>query len=126
MLPLILYAANNCIGLSFAMHTHGRLPDNSRPICLVHTEDVHAPRLLVSQQHQLYFGHAVHHDYPSPGHTGSTLTLPCTTSTRLSTAAALHRLRCTPPRRHLLGVRLLRLLISTSKLVEGGYYVINN
>jgi hypothetical protein len=127
MLPLILYAANNCIGsLSFAMHTHGRLPDNSRPIYLVHTEDAHAPRLLVSQQHRLYFGHAVRCDYSSPGRTGSTSTLPCAASTRLLTAAALHRLRRTPPRRRLLGVRLLGLLTSTSKLVEGGYYVINN
>jgi hypothetical protein len=109
----------------FAMHTHGRLPDNSGPICLVHTEDVHAPRLLVSQQHQLYFGHAVRCDYSSADRTGSTSTSPCAASTRLPAAAALYRLRRTP-RHRLLGVRLLRLLISTSKLVGNGFRAINN
>jgi hypothetical protein len=54
------------------------------------------------------------YDYSSLGRTGSTSTLPCAASTRLPAAAALHRLRRTPPRRRLLGVRLLRLLISTS------------
>jgi hypothetical protein len=82
MLPLILYAANNCIGLSFAMHTHGRLPDNSRPIFLVHTEDVHAPRLLFTRPHRLYINHVVRRDHSSPGRTNSTSTTSCAVTTR--------------------------------------------
>jgi hypothetical protein len=54
------------------------------------------------------------YDYSSLGRTGSMSTLPCAASTRLPAAAALHRLRRTPPRRRLLGVRLPRLLTSTS------------
>jgi hypothetical protein len=84
------------------------------------------PRDVISWLHRLYLNLVVLHDYSSPGRTGSTSTLSCPASTRLSAAAALHRLRRTPPRRRLLGVQLLRLLTLTSKLVEGGYYVINN
>jgi hypothetical protein len=64
--------------------------------------------------HELYINLAVRCDYSSPGRTGSTSTSLCTASTRLPAAAALHRLRFTPPRRRLLGVRLPRLLTSTS------------
>jgi hypothetical protein len=92
----------------------------------MHTEEVNAPRLLVTRPHGLYVNLVVRHGNSSPGRTGSTSTLPCAAGTRLSAAAALHRLRRMPLLRRLLGVRLLRLLISTSKLVEGGYYVINN
>jgi hypothetical protein len=76
--------------------------------------------------HALYLSTAMRRDYSSPGHTGSTSTSPCVASTHLPAAAALHRLRRTPPRRRLLGVQLLRLLISTSKLVENGFRAINN
>jgi hypothetical protein len=93
MLPLILYAANNCIGLSFAMHRHGRLPDNSRQIFLVHTEDVHAPRLLVTRPHRLYINHVVRRDHSSPGRTKSTSTTSCAATTRRPVAPALLRLR---------------------------------
>jgi hypothetical protein len=96
------------------LYAHTRCTSKLQDHCLMHTEDVHVPRLLVLQQHQLYFGHAVHCDYSSPGRTGSTSTLPCAASTRLSAAAALHRLRRTPPRRRLLGIRLPRRLTSTS------------
>jgi hypothetical protein len=85
-----------------------RLPD----LCLVHT--ARCTRLHQLWLHQLYLNLAVRCDYSSPGRTGSTSTLPCAASTRLSAAAALHRLRRTPPRHHLLGVRLPRRLISTS------------
>jgi hypothetical protein len=67
----------------------------------------------VIRPHELYINFAVRRDYSPPSCTGSTSTLSCVASTRLSAAAALHRLRRTPPRRRLLGIRLLRLLIST-------------
>jgi hypothetical protein len=73
-----------------------------------------APRLLVIRPHGFYLSTAVRRDYSSPGRTGSTSTSPCAASTRFPAAAALHRLRRTPPRRRLLGVRLPRLLTSTS------------
>jgi hypothetical protein len=94
--------------------------------CSINKLCVHGKGYIVSRLHRLYLNLVVRRDYSSPGRTGSTSTLSCAASTRLSAAAALHRLRRTPPRRRLLGVRLLRLLTSTSKLVEGGYYVINN
>jgi hypothetical protein len=128
-------------------------PQGSKFQCLMHTRDVREydyisrrllqlleynyinarlrqrrapPRDIISWLHRLYLNLVERRDYSSLGRTGSTSTLPCTASTRLSAAVALHRLRRTPPRRRLLGVRLLRLLTSTSKLVKGGYYVINN
>jgi hypothetical protein len=87
-----------------------RLPD----LCLEHTEGVHVPRVLVSRPQWLYINFTVHPDYLSPGRTGSTSTSPCTASTRLPAAAALHRLRRAPLQHRLLGVRLPRLLTSTS------------
>jgi hypothetical protein len=72
------------------------------------------PRDIIPWLHRLYLNLVVRRDYSSPGRTGSASTLPCAASTRLSAAAALHRLRRTPPRRCLLGVRLPRLLTSTS------------
>jgi hypothetical protein len=90
------------------------------------TWKTYATTTTSTMSYRLYINFTVHYDYSPPGCMGSTSTSPCAASTRLPVAAALHRLRCTPPRRRLLGVRLLRLLISTSKLVEGGYYVINN
>jgi hypothetical protein len=62
----------------------------------MHTEDVNAPRLLVTRPHGLYVNLAARRGNSSPGRTGSTSTLPCTAGTRLSAAAALHRLRRTP------------------------------
>jgi hypothetical protein len=64
----------------------------------MHTQDVHE------------YNYIVRRDYSSPGRTGSTSTLPCAASTRLSAAADLHRLRRTPPLRRLLGVLGVRLL----------------
>jgi hypothetical protein len=96
------------------------------PVAQALPQHCYAPRLLVIRPHGLYLNTVVRCDYSSPSRTGSTSTSPCAASTRLLAAAALHRLRRTPPRHRLLGVRLLRLLISTSKLVENGYYVINN
>jgi hypothetical protein len=122
------------------LHVHEEAhQETSRPLLAAHVKtyvstptsstrvQLHiAPRLLVIQPHELYINHVVRCDYSSPGRTGFTSASPCAASTRLPVAAALHRLRRTSPRRRLLGVRLLRLLTSTSKLVEGGYYVINN
>jgi hypothetical protein len=51
-----------------------------------------APRLLVIRPHGFYLNTAVRRDYSSPSRTGSTSTSPCAVSTRLSAAAALHRL----------------------------------
>jgi hypothetical protein len=73
-----------------------------------------APRVLVSRPQRLYISFAVHRDYSSPDCTGSTSTLLCAAGTRLSAAATQHRLCRTPPRRRFLGVRLPRLLTSTS------------
>jgi hypothetical protein len=84
-----------------------------------------APQLVVIRPHEFYLNTVVRRDYSSPGRTGSTSTSPCAASTRLPAAAALHRLRHTPPRRRLLGVRLPRL-VSTRKLVENGFRGINN
>jgi hypothetical protein len=64
--------------------------------------------------YRLYLNLVVRRDYSSPGRTGSTSTSPCAASTRLPAAATLHRLRRTPPRHRILGVRLPRLLTSTS------------
>jgi hypothetical protein len=61
----------------------------------------------------LEYNYTVRRDYSSPGRTGSTSTLPCAAGTHLSAATALHRLCRMPPRRRFLGVRLLRLLITT-------------
>jgi hypothetical protein len=76
--------------------------------CYMRTEHVHKYEYVDIWLHQQ------ENDYSSLGRTGSTSTLPCAASTRLSAATALHRLRRTPPRRRLLGVRLPRLLTSTS------------
>jgi hypothetical protein len=73
-----------------------------------HTQDVREYDYISRRLLQLFeYNYAVRRDYSSPGRTGSTSTLPCAASTRLSAAAALHRLRRTPPRHRLLGVRLL-------------------
>jgi hypothetical protein len=74
----------------------------------------HALRLLVTRPHGLYVNLAMHRDFSSPGCMGSTSTSSCVASTRLPTVAVLHRLRRTSPRHRLLGVRLPRLLTSTS------------
>jgi hypothetical protein len=84
------------------------------PVAQALRQPCRAPRLLVTRPHGLYVNLAVRRDYSSPGRTGSTSTLPCAASTRLSAAAALHRLCRTPPRRRLMGVRLPRLLTPTS------------
>jgi hypothetical protein len=84
-----------------------------------------APRLLITRPHGLYVNLAMRRDYSSPGCMGSTSTSSCVVSTRLPTAAVLHRLRRTPPRHRLLGVQLPRL-VSTRKLVEDGSRDINN
>jgi hypothetical protein len=75
--------------------------------CYMRTEHTHKYDYVDIWLHQHEY------DYSSLGRTGSTSTLPCAASTRLPAAAALHRLRRTP-RRRLLGVRLPRLLTSTS------------
>jgi hypothetical protein len=77
-------------------------PADFKDLCYIHTQDVHE------------YNYTVRRDYSSPGRTGSTSASPCAASTRLPAAAALHRLRRTPPRHRLLGVRLPRLLTSTS------------
>jgi hypothetical protein len=102
-----------CIWL-LATYTSKATPANFKDLCLEHTEGVHVPRLLVTRLHRLYVSLAVRREYSSPGHSGSTSTSPCIPTTRLPAAAALHRLRRTPPRHRLLGVRLPRLLTSTS------------
>jgi hypothetical protein len=94
-------------------------------LCLVHT--ARCTRLHQLWLHQLYLNLAVRRDYSSPGRTGSTSILPCAASTRLSAAAALHRLR----RRDIIFWAYdylddLPLLVSTRKLVEEGSRDINN
>jgi hypothetical protein len=68
----------------------------SRPICLVHTEGVHVPRLLVTRPHRLYVSLAVRREYSSPGHSGSTSTSPCIATTRYPAAQALRQPRRAP------------------------------
>jgi hypothetical protein len=90
-----------------------KLPRILRVLCSMHLEDVRSydyVNYIVPALHQLHRALRLLATRPH----GSTSTLPCAASTRLSAAAALHRLRRTPPRRRLLGVRLPRLLISTS------------
>jgi hypothetical protein len=113
--------------------THQKLPRILQVPCSMHPADVREYHYINSGQHELvydYSDYTEYHDYSSPGRTSSTSTLPCTARTRhsatgststlpcaestgLSAIAALHQLCRTPPRRRLLGVRLLRLLIST-------------
>jgi hypothetical protein len=109
----------------FFLGAHGKMYV-STPTSITRVQLHSAPRLLVIRPHELYINLAVRRDCSSPGRTGSMSTSLCAASTRLPAATALHRLHRTPSRHRLLGVRLLQLLISTSKLVEGGYYVINN
>jgi hypothetical protein len=66
---------------------HERLPDNSRLVCLVHTEDVHKYHFIKLQLHQL--GRALPHDLLS-SRTGSTSPTSCAATTRLPVALALH------------------------------------
>jgi hypothetical protein len=90
-----------------------KLPRILRVLCSVHLEDVRsydyvnyvvpalhqlhrALRLLVTRPHGFYVNLAVHREYSSLGHSGSTSTTPYTATTSL------------------LGVRLPRLLTSTS------------
>jgi hypothetical protein len=93
------------------LHTE-KTTTKPQDLCLVHM--ARCTRLHQLLPHRLYFSLAVRREYSSPGHSGFTSTLPCAASTRLSAAAALHRLRRTPPRRRLPGVRLPRRLTSTS------------
>jgi hypothetical protein len=75
----------------YAIHAHGNLPGKLQGPCLMYIEDVRGLRL---RPHGLYVNLVVRREYSSPDHSGSTST--------------------TPLRRHLLGVRLPRLLTSTS------------
>jgi hypothetical protein len=128
LLSLVTHAATHVKGTLDLCYNHTkRLLGRFEIFGSAHTQDVHEYDYISRRLLRLFeYNYAVRRDYSSLGRTGSTSTLPCVASTCLSAVAALHRLRRTPPRCRLLGVRLLRLLISTSKLVEGGYYVIDN
>jgi hypothetical protein len=97
--------------------------------------------------YRLYINFDMHCDYSSPGRTGSTSTLPCAATTRHPAAQALRQPRRAPrvlvsrPQRLYIDYAVRRRdivfwaydyldyfprLVSTSKLVEGVYYVINN
>jgi hypothetical protein len=103
--------------------------------CYMRTEHVHKYDYVDIWLHQHEYDyvdiwlHQHEYDYSSLGRTGSTSTLPCAASIHLSAAAALHRLRRTPPR-HLFWacdyLDYLPRLVSTRKLVEDGSRDINN
>jgi hypothetical protein len=99
------------------------------------------PRLLVTRLHGLHVNLAVHRDYSSPGHSGSTSTSPCTATTRHPAAQALRQPRRAPrvlvsqPQRLYIDYAVRRgnvifwaydyldylpRLVSTRKLVEDG------
>jgi hypothetical protein len=80
----------------FSLRAH-KMHQQAAASCLMHTEDVHAPRLLVTRPHELYLNLAVRREYSSPCCSGSTSTLPCATTTRHSAARAL-RQPCRAPR----------------------------
>jgi hypothetical protein len=103
-------ALGSCFSSTEGMHTQIQVEATkfSYDRCYMRTEHVHKYDYVDIWLHQHEY------DYSSLGRTGSTSTLSCAASTRLSAVAALHRLRRMPPRRCLLGVRLPRRLTSTS------------
>jgi hypothetical protein len=78
-----------------------------------------APKLLVSQSHQLYLSNVVRHDYSSHGPTCSTSAIPCTVTNRFTATPALPRLHHAPPWRHLpVALALLRLCHAFGRMVS--------
>jgi hypothetical protein len=99
------------------LSAHGRLPDNSRPICLVHKEDVHK-YFIKLRLHKLrrapllgLLSGRTGSTSPTPcavttpcvpplgllsGRTGSTSTTSCAATTRLPATGSLHQQRRAP------------------------------
>jgi hypothetical protein len=114
----------------------GRTDSTSTTLCAATTRPPAAPalhqlcralRLLVSQSQRLYNNDIVCRDNSSPRRTGSTSTTPCTATTRLPVAQALHRLHCVPQlRRHFPTLLYFGNLILSSTISATRFHTTNN